>query len=64
MCLFTFSEIDVLSGRLSRRESLREKSVLLDELLRDLEDLIKLMMSFISFLFDRISRRLARQDKL
>jgi hypothetical protein len=49
---------------LERRNSFREKSVLLDELLRDLEDILKLAMNVLSLILDFISRRLARQDKM
>jgi hypothetical protein len=38
--------------------------VLLDELLRDLEDILKLAMNVLSLILDFISRRLARQDKM
>lgn len=49
---------------LPKRLSFREDQILLNELLRDLEDVIKLVMNLISFLFDYISRRMARQDKM
>lgn len=49
---------------LLRRKSFGNKSILLEELLRDLEDILKLVMNVISFFFDLISRRLARQDKI
>ena len=48
---------------MTRRRSFRDRSVLLDETLRDLEDIFRLAANIVSFLFDFISRRLARQDR-
>ncbi|KIW01357.1 hypothetical protein, variant [Verruconis gallopava] len=47
-----------------RRPSFRDRSVLLDELLRDLEDIVRLFFNVISLIMDFFSRRMARQDKM
>lgn len=49
---------------LEKKSSFRENSIILDELLRDLEDIFKLAMNVLGLILDFVSKRLARQDKM